>query len=494
MAKASRKGVQFISPEDPLIDEEDPFFKFSKKHVDSCLKTYEYLEFEKKCKSLYTCCKLNDPTKDKKDLLSKVVVFCKENLTQAISKLSSSVNARTNWTMCRKLIELCMGVMKLNNHYKWTVTDITDIKIDKLLFVLSDDFFKSDKIISMRDLISLDDLDLIVSRPSSMAMYRLLDVCVLVMNVQAKQFVNLELKNQALTTLYQAVSIRKLSMHSKFDFFQIVHYALNFVDILESSLQKDRAITLLQSIMMVCEHLINNMSLDMVVSYEQVDFFKSHFCFVSDRWQDPDIEDKLPSIDIDSTEAQISSHLSSILKCRLTMAYKIVGEMLHEKGLYQDAYLAMNYHNVLYVELVGDAPIQEYKRLILQIEGKKQLDTLESGQNPAGTKEKNKSNPKPKRESLSEDPYFKKPWRMIKSEIDNRDGCLLTHYTNEHGWQVIFDYVRRFEAIILVVNVADFIIDGTYWIDLDDVKIAYSNSAEIGEIKFIENNQKAITE
>lgn len=403
--------------------------------------------------------------------------------------------------MCRKVIELAIGVMKFNNHYKWTVTDITDVKVENVMHMLSDEFFKADKIISLRDMISMEDMDLIVSKPSSMAMYQLLDTVVILMNVQAKQFFDLNLKNQALTSLYQAVSIRKVSMHSRFDMFQLVHYSLNFVDILEKNDQQDRAITLLQSVMIICEHLMANMHADMVISYEQVNYFKKNFCFISERWQDAEIEQKTPELEESSSDSKIALHLSFILKTRLTMAYKVVGELLHDRGIYQDAYLAMNYHNVLYVELVGDAPIKDYKRIISRIEAQN------SEQNTAETKSatkksvlnqaksgQKKASLQAQRESLSEDPFFNKPWKVVKREENPEDGKMLTQFKNEHGWQIILDYARRFEAIILVINVADFVIDGTYWIDLDDVKISYSQTAEVGEMKFLEKNERAVTE
>ena len=52
--------------------------------------------------------------------------------------------------------------------------------------------------------------------------------------------------------------------------------------------------------------------------------------------------------------------------------------------------------------------------------------------------------------------------------------------------------MRSLEAVIVVVDVSDFELNGTFWIDLEELKIAYIKTADAGVVRFIEENAAEI--
>ena len=495
--KVNKVKVDFVSPDSPDFDEPDPFFRYGVHSLKSSLKTLEFLEFEQRANKLYTIGKLNDPRKDKLELLKEVVTFCRTSLGVAVTKLHSDLNAKTNWAFCRKIAELAVSIMQLNNRHKWTLTEVTEKIVDDILGILSDDYFQSAKVISIADFIDIEDIGRIVFKPAGMAVYQLVALIPLVLNVQALQLYSLGLKNQAMTTLFQAATVKKTCMHSHFDIFQLVYLAFNFVDALESSKEIDRAFSMLQSVMMVCERLISYFKIQMGASHAQVNYFFSTFRFFSERWTDENLEKKIPpKPEADSSEERLESHLTGLLKVRLTMAYKVLGEMLHERSMYQDAYLAMNFHNIMFTEFQGDGPMQSYEKIMQKIQSKTSNLNLRSSvgdnQKEGIVQTSNQNGVQIDEDGNDKDDFFNKPWHEVERKSKAEDGYLLIHYENEHGWHIIFDYTRKFEAILLVINVTDFLIDSTYWIDLDDVKKAYTLNSDVGEFRFLEDNQAAV--
>jgi len=56
----------------------------------------------------------------------------------------------------------------------------------------------------------------------------------------------------------------------------------------------------------------------------------------------------------------------------------------------------------------------------------------------------------------------------------------------------MIDYIRKYEAVVVAVTVTDYLLDGTYWLDLEDVKEAFTATAPVGEVRFLEENEGRI--
>jgi len=48
--------------------------------------------------------------------------------------------------------------------------------------------------------------------------------------------------------------------------------------------------------------------------------------------------------------------------------------------------------------------------------------------------------------------------------------------------------LQSLEAVVVVVDVSDFDLQATFWLDLEELKIAYIHTAEAGVVRFIEEN------
>lgn len=53
---------------------------------------------------------------------------------------------------------------------------------------------------------------------------------------------------------------------------------------------------------------------------------------------------------------------------------------------------------------------------------------------------------------------------------------------------VLLEYIRDLEVIALVVTVSDLEVKGTYWLDLDDIKVLYAGDSNPGQMNFLEQN------
>jgi len=416
---ASPKGktVNFVTPDEDSYDkedDEDPFYRYSRGLQEEVLQTYELLEFSKKNKSFLRTCKLNNPRKNKKELLKEITEFIKDAMRMAMKKEGSLTSAQSNVVLCSCIMDTIQKVLFYNNQHRWTQTDINDDILEKIKFYLSDKFFQQSKVISLGNLVTKDDFKNIINKTSSISIYRMFDMIPLILNFQATILFEAGHINQSFNTIYQSILIKRLILHSHFDLFQLIHFALNFIELLFRSDDPDRAITSLRNVMLFTEYLIDNFTLNLMTTPDQIKFFMEAYRYIDSSWTDRETEGKL--VDVKRLESASDEEreemLKMLLRVRLLDMYKRLGEQLHSRGMYQEAYLAMNYHNNLYVDLVGDEPMEGYI---------KALDVLNKN------KKKGPEEPLTGRQKMDEN-YFKRPWRVVKHNRTNEEGYPLNLY------------------------------------------------------------------
>ena len=168
----------------------------------------------------------------------------------------------------------------------------------------------------------------------------------------------------------------------------------------------ERAITLLKNLMVVVERLIEKFKLNLSVSPAHVINFLHVYKFIDMQSQDRELEHKLVTIEPSMSDENLGKALVTLLKIRLCDFYKIIGDLLHNRSMYKEAYLAMNYHNNLYVDLAGDQTIQSYQKVIDLIE--KQAETSSN--------------------DVEDKEFFKRPWVSVRHNKTNQEGFLMSRF------------------------------------------------------------------
>lgn len=351
-------------------DTSDPFFKYSKHLAQETLKTYDLLEVESKTKSYMSVCKLNDSRVDKRVLLRKILKFAEASFRLAVKRESSESYMKGNCALLDRIIDMIKTAVYFNDVHKWYFnTGFSSTAVKLLVEYMKDEFLLRPKIISTEDLLDRQIILTLSFGATDGDIIRLVDTLAFLLNYKCFVMLKNGEKNKTIliNTIYQALMVKKLVLNNHFDVLCLVHYLLNLQTLFEKAGMLDEAIRVGNSSMMTLEILQDHFRVDSSTTISHASFFFENFRFLDGNVLDKELEEKYVKFDNVCGEQELRNLLQQIIKLRLCTMYDKLGKVLHEKGQYQEAYLAMNYHNNLYVDLIGENNHEVYSKVLKRI-------------------------------------------------------------------------------------------------------------------------------
>ena len=391
----------------------DPFYKYSKHIEGELLNAFDTLEFDKKSKSFLLTCKLNNPRKDKSDLLREITMFAQETFEIAYSKRDSFMEAKNTCVMCHKLTGFIVDCLSYCCLHNWPVSCPSADTLQKMKVLLSEEYFLNPKVVSLGDLI--DDWDLkklsdlpVVSQGTHLCC---LLVQLLVLEAYLLSSQSPPRKSQAQSCLLQALRLKRLHFHCLFDVFVTLQLAHNFLSVWADT--GDEALSLRKHVMIMAERLSVCDDLGHGTTFELSDMWFRGFVKVGGYAHEDllnkllgELEDKqvegyiqrytlhqetlreklikeralskrktaardeapLPEVVVPSRgevrhklgTTALSEQLRVRIRVFLLELYGELKECLHQRGLFKESYLAANYFNNLRVELEGSEKVETY--------------------------------------------------------------------------------------------------------------------------------------
>ncbi len=418
------KLVEIADFEDSEEELEDEIAQNYRKHLErDVIKTFDLLEFEKKAKSFLRVSKLNDPLKNKEQLLKDLLVFCMEYFAKVKEKVWSVAHAKANCALLKGIYSLLAASLRYAVTHGWFVSSLDSETVTRVEMYLSDEYFESSKVISVVELIADEDMSKPSVNPTANILIQIFDTISMCCNLQAKVLSESQHPNQAFNSLYQAILIKRLKNKSHFDLFQNIYYCANFTTLLIKTNNQAIGLKLLVKLMSLTEKLIGEFRVNMMLTSKVAESFLSKFVFLEDQLISAELQAVPEKLNELMGDEAVTCIFASHLKVLLTQLYRVAGEVLHEQGRYSDAYLMDNYHKNLHAELVGDEYKQKFAALLQQAEDKK----LELRKAKTGQLAKEREEIEGVKDQSQSD-YFNKPWRLLPSDKKNKDGFLICEF------------------------------------------------------------------
>lgn len=425
------KGVPEISSSDDEImdnsddDDYERIKNLGKHFKNEVIKSYELLEFEKKAKSYIRVFKLNDSRVDKEELMEKLCNFCLEYSMKIKTKSSSQRNFKSNLVLLNQIIYTLIRVLKFNQTFNWVKPELSLHMMLNLENIISVDFFESCKIISINELLNLDDVSKENTKITLTVIHRIIDLVSLTINLQSYIHASNNHPNKAFTCLYQSIFIKRIQINNHFDVFQNIFYCINFMSLLYKTGNAERAMSLQMSMMQVVENIIPILIIDYSVSSKTIIIFLENFVFFDEGIIDQTLSKTLYPVDDKMSPQVIRKALVNYLKLILTQMYKILGNKLHAMGRFNESYISMNIYNNLYADIAGDGTLLKYTSLLTQ------LDDIERKRN-----EKEGLNTKQGQTNIdnimpgqkSDVNFYNKKWKLTKEKRKNKEGFFINEY------------------------------------------------------------------